>query len=117
MKKPWANMADRIKTNHPGATVKIRPDNTIEIVLGSITVVAWVTSGGGVEASVTGKDRARFDTVREGEGYVMDALNEAWASNQKPRTSAGGPSSHGTGDGGDDAIGDTVVESDDGEDE
>lgn len=102
---PWADLADRVKTNHPDAVVKHDLDG-IKVVLYGVVVTA------------TTKEKGRGT-----EGGVMDALNAAWASSQKPKTTRGGSSSSGSRYGDDcdtDAIGEFVESAgsdDDGDDE
>jgi len=99
----WADIVDRIKTNHPGATVKAAADK-LEVAMGGVTIVVTKKAAWQFDVEVTGRERVQVDSAQDAYYIIIDELNQIWVSGQKPRTSSGRASYSGGGGGGDDDL-------------
>ncbi len=108
----WADVVDRIKANHPNASVKTAGDgDRLEVAMGDLTIFAIkvgrrFTVGKTYHSNgITDTGTVTVDSAQDAYYVILEELNRIWSASQKPRTSSGGAASSGCGVGdGDDLV-------------
>lgn len=118
----FADFKDRLKTNHPSAEVSEEAGAIVVRAFAHECRVKPHDQGHDVLILKSGEDDGTLvwgETLDDAFYLVLEKLNDLWRRAQRPRTTPGGPSSPGRGDGDADMIGEFYhgESADDGDDE